>query len=117
MINFKQTAITFLVVLPAALAGLFFESLGGIWLNSKFFITLLVGYISVRIIHRVISKRWKFRHEWFGFAIIFPLILGIYIWVREFEAAFVVLTSSLFALWLLYVREMVLNLEEARIDQ
>src|SRR3546814_7186970 len=94
-----------MIVLPAALAGLFFESLGGIWLNSKFFITLLFGYISTRIIHRIISRKWRFQHEWFGFAIIFPLILGVYIWVRDFEAAFVVLGCLLFALWLLYVRE------------
>ena len=117
MIDFRQMAITFMIILPAALAGLFLESLGGLWLNSKFFITLLVGYISMRIIHRIVSRKWKFRHEWFGFSIIFPLILGGYIWVREFEVAFITLTSLLFALWLLYVREMVLNLEAAHTDQ
>lgn len=109
--------IIFIAIFPAALAGLFLESLGGFWLNSKFFITVLIGFISARFLYRVLYGKWRLRHEWLAYSIVFPLLLGAYLWVKEYELIFVLLASFLFAFWILYIREIILDLESTDCDQ
>jgi hypothetical protein len=98
-------------IAPSILLAKAIEGAGGLWKDSEYFFLVFFSAILFRIFHRIIHGDWKFRHEWFAFIFVFPLILGAYIWIRIYETLFLLVGGALFVLWATYVREMVMYLE------
>lgn len=81
------------------------------WAGSEVFVTVLAVILILRGAQRVLHGRWRFRHEWFAFILVFPLILGLYLWIANYRDIFLFGGGILFVFWALYVREIMDDLQ------
>jgi len=83
--NFFVTA--FLVAISAAI-GKIVDAQGEPWSGSFLFIALLFMLVGNRLIIRFQSGEWKLNNEWLYFPLYVLLLVGLWLWVRAWDAAY-----------------------------
>lgn len=80
------------------------ETQGDFWAGSFLFLTLAIFLLIFRVAIRLKSGEWVTASEWLYFPLYVLLLTGLWLWVRAWDAAFVVAGGFAIFLWLDYLR-------------
>jgi hypothetical protein len=80
------------------------EAQGPDWDGSFLFITSVIFALGFRVAIRVQSGAWVTDNEWLYFPLYLLFLVGLWLWVRAWDAAFVVVGGFALYLWIDYLR-------------
>lgn len=80
------------------------EGQGAFWAGSFLFTTLALFLLGFRIAIRAKSGEWMTDSEWLYFPLYILLLVALWLWVRAWDAAFVIVGGLTIYLWLDYLR-------------
>jgi hypothetical protein len=97
--------ITFFLVATSVAIGKIVDAQGLYWSGSFLFITIIFMLIGNRLIIRIQSGEWKAPNEWLYFPLYLLILVGLWLWVRVWDVAFIVIGGFAFYFWLDHLRD------------
>lgn len=100
--NFITTA---LLVAVSVAIGKILEAQGGFWSGSFLFFATAFMLIGSRILIRFKFGQWRLDNDWIYFPVVLFLLFSLWLWLRIWDAAFVLAGGFALYLWLDNINE------------